>query len=89
MKVVHSPSPSANPEKRSKIDLFKVDDPEEVAALCKQSVQKDSNKILLRIDARTQVLVHPWDATPEYAEKLRKRYKINYHRKSAGGRKKA
>ena len=46
------------------------------------------NKILLRIDARTQVLVDPKDATAEYAEKLRQRYKLNYHRKAVGGRKK-
>ena len=57
MKVVHSPSPSANPKKREKINLFENDDPEEVAALCQQSAQQESNKILLRIDARTQVLV--------------------------------
>lgn len=69
MKVVHSPSPST--QKREKINLFENDDPEEVAALCQQSVQLESNKILLRIDARTQVLVDPKDATSEYAEKLR------------------
>ena len=40
------------------------------------------------IDARTQVLVDPKDATAEYAEKLRQRYKLNYHRKAVGGRKK-
>ena len=50
MKVVHSPSPSANPKKREKINLFENDDPEEVAALCQQSAQQESNKILLRID---------------------------------------
>ena len=71
MKVVHSPSPST--QKREKINLFENDDPEEVAALCQQSVQLESNKILLRIDARTQVLVDPKDATSEYAEKLRQR----------------
>ena len=71
MKVVHSPSPST--QKREKINLFENDDPEEVAALCRQSVQLESNKILLRIDARTQVLVDPKDATSEYAEKLRQR----------------
>ena len=88
MKVVHSPSPSANPKKREKINLFENDDPEEVAALCQQSAQQESNKILLRIDARTQVLVDPEDATLEDAEKLRQRYKLNYHRKAVGGRKK-
>ena len=46
MKVVHSPSPSANPKKREKINLFENDDPEEVAALCQQSAQQESNKIL-------------------------------------------
>ena len=81
MKVVHSPSPST--QKREKINLFENDDPEEVAALCQQSVQLESNKILLRIDARTQVLVDP-----EYAEKLRQRYKLSYHHKAVGGRKK-
>lgn len=74
MKVVHSPSQSTNPKKREKINLFDPDDPEEVAALRQQSVQNESNKILLRIDARTQVLVDPQNATPEYAEKLRQRY---------------
>ena len=88
MKVEHSPSPSANPKKREKINLFENDDPEEVAALCQQSAQQESNKILLRIDARTQVLVDPEDATLEHAEKLRQRYKLNYHRKAVGGRKK-
>ena len=39
MKVVHSPSPSTNPKKREKINLFENDDPEEVAALCQQSAQ--------------------------------------------------
>ena len=63
MKVVHSPSPST--QKREKINLFENDDPEEVAALCQQSVQLESNKILLRIDARTQVLVDPKDATSD------------------------
>ena len=86
MKVVHSPSPST--QKREKINLFENDDPEEVAALCQQSVQLESNKILLRIDARTQVLVDPKDATSEYAEKLRQRYKLSYHHKAVGGRKK-
>lgn len=86
MKVVHSPSPST--QKREKINLFENDDPEEVAALRHQSVQQESNKILLRIDSRTQVLVDPQDATLEYAEKLRQRYKLNYHRKAVGGRKK-
>ena len=62
MKVVHSPSPSSNPAKREKINLFEKDAPEEVAALCQQSA--------------------------EYAEKLRQRYKLNYHRKAVGGRKK-
>lgn len=87
MKVVHSPSPSTNPLKREKINLFENDDPEEVAALCQQSAKQEANKILLRIDARTQVLVDPQNATPEYAEKLRQRYKLNYHRKAVGGRK--
>ena len=67
MKVVHSPSPSTNPKKREKINLFENDDPEEVAALCQQSAQQESNKILLRIDTRTQVLVDPKDATQEHA----------------------
>ena len=88
MKVVHSPSPSSNPAKREKINLFEKDAPEEVAALCQQSALQESNKILLRIDARTQVLVDPKDATSEYAEKLRQRYKLKYHRKAVGGRKK-
>ena len=88
MKVVHSPSPSSNPAKREKINLFEKDAPEEVAALCQQSALQESNKILLRIDARTQVLVDPKDATSEYAEKLRQRYKLNYHHKAVGGRKK-
>ena len=88
MKVVHSPSPSSNPAKREKINLFEKDAPEEVAALCQQSALQESNKILLRIDARTQVLVDPKDATAEYEEKLRQRYKLNYHRKAVGGRKK-
>lgn len=87
MKVVHSPSPSTNPLKRGKINLFENDDPEEVAALCQQSAQQEANKILLRIDARTQVLVDPKDATPEYAEKLRQRYKLNFNRSAVGGRK--
>lgn len=86
MKVVHSPSPST--QKREKINLFENGDPEEVAALRHQSVQQESNKILLRIDSRTQVLVDPQDATLEYAEKLRQRYKLNYHHKAVGGRKK-
>ena len=88
MKVVHSPSPSSNPAKREKINLFEKDAPEEVAALCQQSALQESNKILLRIDARTQVLVDHNDATAEYAEKLRQRDKFNYHRKAVGGRKK-
>ena len=84
MKVVHSPSPSTNPKKREKINLFENDDPEEVAALCQQSAQQESNKILLRIDTRTQVLVDPKDATQEHAEKLRQRYKLDYHSKAVG-----
>ena len=39
-------------------------------------------------DARTQVLVDPKDATLEHAEKLRQRYRLDYHRKAVGGRKK-
>ena len=45
MKVVHSPSPSSNPAKREKINLFEKDAPEEVAALCQQSALQESNKI--------------------------------------------
>lgn len=82
MKVVHSPSPSLT--KREKINLFEPDDPEEVAVLRQQSALNESNKILLRIDARTQVLVDPQNATPEYAEKLRQRYIRN----AVAGRKK-
>ena len=41
MKVVHSPSPST--QKREKINLFENDDPEEVAALCQQSVQLEQD----------------------------------------------
>lgn len=88
MKVVHSPSPSTSPKKREKINLFEPEDPEEVAALRQQSAQNESKKILLRIDARTQVLVDPQNATPEYAEKLRQRYKTANHRNAVGGRKK-
>lgn len=88
MKVVRSPNPSTDIQKRNKIDLFKVVDPEEVAALREQSARQESNKRLLRLDARTQVLVHPKNANPEYAEKLRQRYKLSYNCDAVGGRKK-
>ena len=63
MKVINSTSQSSNTEIREKINLFEKDAPEEVAALCQQSALQESNKILLRIAARTQVLVDPKDAT--------------------------
>lgn len=55
-----------------------------MSAICSARIKQ----ILLRIDTRTQVLVDPKDATQEHAEKLRQRYKLDYHRKAVGGRKK-
>lgn len=76
MKTVHTPSPSSDPEKRRKADLFKNGNPEAVEVMRNQSALNERHKVLLRVDSRTHVLVHPQDATPEYANELRKRYQL-------------
>lgn len=43
---------------------------------------------MLRLDDRTHVLVSPQNATPEYMDKLRQRYKIKYDIPAKGGKKK-
>lgn len=72
MKVVHTPSPSRN--KQPKANLFVNDNPEELEVIRTTSANADANKVMLRIDPRTHVLVHPKNATPEYAAKLRAKY---------------
>ena len=48
MKVVHSPSPSANPKKREKINLFENDDPEEVLVDPKDATLEHAEKLRQR-----------------------------------------
>lgn len=86
MKSVHTPSPSSDPEKRQKANLLKKESQEVIEAMQKQSALDERHKVLLRVDSRTHVLVHPQDATPEYADKLRRRYQLA-HAPAKGGRK--
>lgn len=86
MKTARTPNPSLDLEKRQKANLFEPAPPEAIEAMLQQSVQDEQNKILLRIDRRTHVLVHPKKATPEYAEELRKRYKLETPVKGGRGR---
>lgn len=86
MKTVHTPNSLFNPERRQKANLLETAPSETIEAMRHQSVQDDRNKVLLRIDRRTHVLVHPGQATPEYAEKLRRRYKIEAPAKGGRGR---
>lgn len=53
-----------------------------------QSIELERQKVMLRIDSRTHVLVSPELATPEYAKILRARYKISYDPPAKGGRRK-
>lgn len=76
MKTVRTPNPSFNSEKRPKANLFEKESSEAIEAMRQQTAQDEQNKVLLRIDRRTHVLVHPRQATPEYADKLRRRYKL-------------
>lgn len=87
MKRVQSPNPSVNRKKKEKANLFANSAPEDIEQMRTLSTKQDKQKVLLRIDSRTHVLVSPERATPEHAEKLRKRYKIDYDLPAKGGRK--
>lgn len=89
MKVVRTPSPSPEAQKREKINLFSSPEKIEEIPSVRDARQRDSKKILLRVDARTQVLVSPENNTPEYAEILRLRYKVERKIELRGGRKKS
>lgn len=72
MRTVTTPSPSGNRDKRTKADLFINENPEELDAIQQQI--RDLNKIPLRLDARTVVMVKPELCTPQYAAKLRAKF---------------
>lgn len=88
MKKVQSPNPLLNPRKREKINLFTKDDPLAVEQMRATSAKEEERKVMLRLDDRTHVLVSPQNATPEYMDKLRQRYKIKYDIPARGGKKK-
>lgn len=87
MKTVQSPSPSRDPDKIKKANLFEKESKEIIEAMQRQSTQDDQCKVMLRIDHRTHVLVSPQQATLEYADILRKKYKIDLPMKKGGRRK--
>lgn len=86
MKIAHNPNPIRN--KRQKANLFVNDNPEELETARINAANINAHKVMLRLDSRTHVLVSPQNATPEYVEKLKKRYKIGYFSTAKGGRKK-
>ena len=78
MKIVHSPSPGR--VKKQKANLFINDNPEELIRIITN--RSEAQKIMLRLDERTQVLVDPTDATPKNIEKLRRKYGIGCSHKN-------
>lgn len=74
MKTTTTPSPSREKNKRVKANLFVNDNPEELVGIQLQQADVDTKKRVLRIDARTEVLVDPKLCTPQYAEVLRRKY---------------
>ena len=72
MRTVTTQSPSQSRDKRTKADLFINENPEELDVI-RQHI-RDLNKIPLRIDARTVVMVKPELCTPQHAAKLRAKF---------------
>lgn len=70
MRTVTNPSPAKN--KRAKANLFENENPEELETI--RQHRHDHDKIPLRIDGRTVVMVKPEFCTPQYAEKLRAKF---------------
>lgn len=87
MKRVKAHHQSPSPRK-DKPNLFVKDDLEVIDRMRTQSIELERQKVMLRIDSRTHVLVSPELATPEYAKILRARYKISYDPPAKGGRRK-
>lgn len=77
-----------SPQKRNKPNLFAKDNPEAIDRMRTQAIEREKQKVMLRIDNRTHILVPPELATPEYAKILRARYRINYDPPAKGGRRK-
>lgn len=86
MKTVRTPSPSLEPGKRKKANLLEKETAEVIDAMRQRYTQDEQHKVMLRIDSRTHVLVSAENATPEYAEKLRRRYKLETPAKGGRGR---
>lgn len=74
MRTISTPSPG-NPNKRVKANLFENDNPEELEIVRKKYQESIAGKILVRLDCRTQVFISKEKNTPEYLQKLRKKYK--------------
>ena len=74
MKIVTSPSPSADKSKHVKVNLFANELSEDLENICKQKESMDKDKKMLRIDERTFILVSRERCTPEYAAKMRDKY---------------
>lgn len=75
MRTINTPSPG-NPSKRVKANLFANDNPEELEVIRKKYKECSTDKILVRLDCRTQVFISKDKNTPKYLQKLRKKYKI-------------
>lgn len=72
MRTVTTPSPSQSRDKRTKADLFINENPEELDIIRQHN--RVLNKIPLRIDARTVVMVKPELCTSQHAAKLRAKF---------------
>lgn len=75
MRTVSTPSPG-NQKKRIKANLFENDNPEELEMVRKKYQESTVGKILVRLDRKTHVFISKEKNTPEYLQKLRKKYKI-------------
>lgn len=72
MRTVTTPSPTKNKNKQVKANLFENENPEELEVI--RQHRRDHDKIPLRIDGRTVVMVKPEFCTPQYAAKLRAKF---------------
>ena len=88
MKKIQSLTLSVNFKKKDKPNLFENDNPEVIEQMRTQCSKQEKQKVMLRIDDRTHILVPPELATSEYAAELRMKYKIKYDLPAKGGRKK-
>ena len=75
MRTISTPSPG-KPSKRVKPNLFENDNPEELEMVRKKYQESTAGKILVRLDRKTHVFISKEKNTPEYLQKLRKKYNI-------------